>query len=816
MATLFRSWSHDGTMYSQDRVKTLDRKSLEILEFPRIREILAEFTSFSASRELAMELQPSADYGNVSLLLKQSAEARHLLSREPEFSIGGVRDIREAVKIAVLGRILEPTKLVEIQDTLGAISRIRGRLGKLSADLPLLWDIAEGLVELRELEKTIGSSIAPTGEVLDSVSPKLANIRQRLKQAREELLKRLDGIMKGPKGRTIIQEPIITEREGRYVIPVKIESRREIKGIVHDVSNTGATVFVEPWATVELGNELRELELEEKREIERILSELSGKVGACESEICQNVELIAELDLALAKARYAHRHNATEPIITSFDGKMQDDEAEWPGLLRLVSARHPLLADKAVPLSVEMGKDFFVLVITGPNTGGKTVALKTVGLLNLMAQAGMPIPAAAESCLPVFDNVFADIGDEQSIEQTLSSFSWHIGNVVRIISGASRKSLVLLDELGTSTDPEEGSALARSILLHFLSSGTLTVATTHFGALKAFAHATQGMQNASFDFDTVTLSPTYHLTLGIPGGSNAMATASRLGIPEDIVARARDMISKGSQEMESLLADLVREKRQAEDLRRDVDKARVGIEIQRRDLQEELKKLELDGQRLVRETRDTILLEAAKLQKEIRQALSELSARRSKERVERAKKVLESTQQEMKSELWKKKAAEVKEQVAYEDQITVGDTIWIRDADVEATVLSVSPEKEQVEVQAGVAKLTLNLDSISKVNPSITGAAKRFVPLRRRLSGKVIKEELDLRGKRADEVEPLLDRYLNDAYLSSLHQVRIIHGVGTGTVRDIVREVLTSHSLVKLFRSGVQKEGGDGVTVVEL
>jgi len=793
----------------------LDTKSLEILEFPRIREILADFASFSASRELALGLQPSADCERVFLLLKQSAEARHLLSREPEFSIGGVRDVREEARMATLGKVLEPTKLVEIHDTLGAVSRLRSRLSKLSNELPMLWDIAQGLVELRQLEKDIGSSIASSGEVLDSVSPKLANIRQRLRQAREELLKRLDGIMKGPKGRTIIQEPLITEREGRYVIPVKVECRREIKGIVHDVSNTGATVFVEPWATMDLGNELRELALEEKREIERILRELSSKVGVHETEIRRNVELVAELDLALAKARYAQRARATEPAITSFDGERQGVEGEFPGLLKLVEARHPLLAERAVPLSVEIGRDFSVLVITGPNTGGKTVALKTMGLLSLMMQAGIPIPAAAESCLPVFDNVFADIGDEQSIEQTLSSFSWHVGNVVRVINGASKKSLVLLDELGTSTDPEEGSALARSVLLHFLSRGTLTVATTHYGALKAFAHATRGMQNASFDFDPVTLSPTYRLTVGIPGGSNALATASRLGVPAEIVDQARGMLSRGNQELESLLTDLVKEKRLVEDLRQTLERDKTELEVRKSELLKELQKLRAEGQRMARETKDDILLEAAKLQKEIRQAQSELAAKRSKDSIERAKKAVAVTQQELKSEVWKAKVVEGEEQAAAEGDISVGDMVWVRDADIEAKVLLVSHETGQVEVQAGRTRLSLSLESVSRAEPAVD-ASRRFVPVRRRLSGRIVKEELDLRGKRADEVEPLLDRYLNDAYLSSLSQVCIIHGVGTGTVRDIVREALSSHSLVRSFRPGGQKKGGDGVTVVEM
>jgi DNA mismatch repair protein MutS2 len=444
----------------------MDSKTLEILEFPRVREILAEYTSFSASREQALRLQPSSDFEKVSLLLGQSAEARRLLSLEPGFSIGGVVDVCETVKMAARGKVLESVSLVEIRDTVIAISLVRTKLAKLSQELPLLWRVAQDIVDLRRLAEDIGDCFTQNGEVLDAVSPRLAEVRGQLRRIREQLLQRLQNMMSSARGHRIIQEPIITEREGRYVIPVKVEFRKEIKGIVHDVSNTGATVFVEPWATVELGNDIRELVLEERREIERILRELSGKVGVYEAEISRNIDLVAELDLALSKARYAEKVNAAEPIITGFDS---DKECPDQVMLKLVSARHPLLKGKAVPLNVEIGKDFSILIITGPNTGGKTVALKTIGLLSLMTQAGIPIPASEDSCLPLFDDVFADIGDEQSIEQTLSTFSWHMGNVIHIIKGSTDKSLVLLDELGTSTDPEEGSALARAILLHLSS-----------------------------------------------------------------------------------------------------------------------------------------------------------------------------------------------------------------------------------------------------------------------------------------------------------------------------------------------------------
>ena len=795
----------------------MDGKSLEMLEFPQIREILAGFTSFSVSRELAINLQPISDYERVSLLLRQSAEARHFLSLEPDFSIGKVVDIREAVKMAARGKVLEPQSLVEIRETLAAIFQLRSSIGKLSKELPLLWGIAEGIVELRHIEKNIGTCLTPSGEVLDSASSKLVTVRQQLRQAHEQLLNRLEVIMRSPKGRRIIQEPIITEREGRYVIPVKAEFRKEIKGIVHDASNTGATMFVEPWVTVEMGNELRELMMEEKREVERILGDLSAEVGAYEAEISHNIALVAEVDLALAKARYAKKVRATEPLLTTFNENGKGTAGEQAGVLRLVEARHPLLADKAVPLSVEMGQDFSILVITGPNTGGKTVALKTIGLLSLMAQAGIPIPASAESCLPVLDGVFADIGDEQSIEQTLSTFSWHMGNIVRIIKSTTERSLVLLDELGTSTDPAEGSALARSILLYFLSRGTMAVATTHYGDLKAFAHTTQGLQNASLDFDPATLMPTYHLTVGIPGGSNALATASRLGLPSQIISDASGMLSQGAQELEALLADLVVEKRRTEALRCDLQKARDEVERQNAKLENELRRLETEERKIIQETCDRVSCEAAELQKEIRHAESELRKEMSKEGIEQAKKAVAAIQEQLESEAWQATVGgKTDGETAGDSSIAAGDIVWLKEADLQATVLSVAKEMRQVEVQAGRTTLRLSLDSVEKLVSPFGGVVQQFTPVRKNLSGRVVSVELDLRGKRSEEIYAVLDRYLNDAYIANLREVRIVHGIGTGTVRNISRDLLASHSLVKSFRPGKREEGGDGATVVEL
>ena len=792
-------------------------RDLELLEFHKIREILAGFTSFSASRDLALNLTPLSDEEEVRLRLRQSAEARRLLSLSPDAHIGEISDIREMVKMAALGKVLPPKSLLEIQRTLSDAHRLKSTLVNLSQELPLLSGLAKDIVSLDQLVKDIDGCLSPAGELLDTASPRLASVRHRMREVRQDLLSHLQAIVASPRGRRIVQEAIVTEREGRYVIPVKVECRRQIKGIVHDVSNTEATVFIEPWTTTDTQNELRELMAEEKDEIERILRTLSGEAGAFEGEIACNVELIAEIDLALAKARYASEAKATEPVIVAAARNAGAKGAEPGGVLRLVEARHPLLKKKAVPLSVEIGQDFCVLVVTGPNTGGKTVALKTIGLLSLMAQAGLPIPAQAESRIPVFDGVYADIGDEQSIEQTLSTFSWHIGNIVRIINRATAQSLVLLDELGTNTDPGEGSALGRAILLHFLSQGTMTIATTHYTELKALAHATNGLENAALDVEPVTMAPTYHLTIGIPGGSNALATASRLGLPEQIVTRARDMLSRTTQEIESLLTHLVTEQKSVESLRYSLEKELKETEQNGAALKEKIRQLEEERRGIIRQTRHQIGREAADLQMKIREAAAKLSKERSRERIEQAKKTLTEARERLDTEVWQARPeVDIGETETEAGPITAGDTVWLKDALVPATVLSVSEERGLVEVQAGKVKMTLMLDGVEKRTPSTRDAKTGGAVMRREVRKPRGSFELDLRGRRAEEVEPLLDGYLNEASLSSLSRVRIIHGIGTGTVRQIVRETLASHPLVTSFQPGEQGEGGDGVTIVSM
>ena len=792
----------------------MDSNSLGMLEFPKVTEILAGFTSFSASRELALTLCPSSDYGHVSLLLKQSAEARHLISLRPGFSIGGARDICQPVMMAAKQKVLDPQTFLEIKDTLAAARIVRSAISKLSTELPSLWDIADRIVEKPGIEQEINKCIASSGEIPDSASGRLASLRKQLKDTRQALYERLDAMLKSKGKQKYLQDdPFVTEREGRYVLPVKTDFRKDFKGIVHDISNTGATVFIEPWETVEMGNELRGLVIEEKQEIERILASLSLQVGENAADICRNVSLVAEFDLAIAKARFAERYKAVEPCIT---GSPDPQNPVLPaGALRLVSARHPLLKGKVVPLNVEIGCDFLTLIITGPNTGGKTVALKTIGLLTAMAQAGMPIPASEESCIPVFDNIFADIGDQQSIEQTLSTFSWHMSNIIHIIHDSTEHSLVLLDELGISTDPDEGSALARAVLLRFLASQTMTVATTHYSDLKAFAHVTPGIKNASLDFDPVTLVPTYHLIIGIPGRSNAVSIAAQLGLAPEIIETAKKMLSTGSQDMENLLADLMQEKQELEKLKEAAKKEQDSIEKLKSYLEQESQRLKEQEQKILLEVKDQLLSDAAGLHKLIRQSEAELRKAKKRGQIERAKKVLEDVHAQMDRPVWKTKAIGSGEALG-DSSIAAGDRVRLLNKNLEGNVLSLSEDGKQLEVQVGNFKLHLDKEEVEKTAVPVVHAAPEFHMVKKRQNLKLHSLELDLRGKRADEVPGLLDRYLNDAFLSRLDQVRIIHGYATGTVRQVVRELLASHPLVKSFHPGDKEAGGDGVTIVEL
>ncbi|MBI2957702.1 MAG: Smr/MutS family protein, partial [Chloroflexi bacterium] len=524
-----------------------------------------------------------------------------------------------------------------------------------------------------------------------------------------------------------------------------------------------------------------------------------------------------QLDIALAKARYAEKARAIEPFIAGAKGT-EAAAGQKAGALRFVNARHPLLTGEVVPLSLNLGDKYRVLVISGPNTGGKTVALKTIGLLAVMVQAGLPVPVGEGTCLPVFDSIFADIGDEQSIEQTLSTFSWHMGNIVRIIEGCTGRSLVLLDELGTSTDPSEGIALARAILLHFCDRGVMSVATTHYNDLKIAAQTTPGMRNASFDFDPQSLKPTYHLTFGVPGSSNALAIAARLGLPQELILTAREMQSKAAWEVEAVLRDLTAERQKAAELRADLQRAAQEMESRGVAFEAEMQTLREQEQASFREVKTRLFREAADLRRQIRLASAELKKATSKKAVERARRTMAAFHERLSADnlsvetpLAQKKAPAM----AAVEPLSVGDRVWLGDVGVWGTVTAAPDPEGQVEAQVGNVRLKLDSQEVER-RPEEGEQARQFAVVRRGSRTGLSSLELDLRGRRAEQVEPELDAYLNEAFLAHLPEVRVIHGFGTGAVRQIARDLLATHPLVKSFRPGGRGEGGDGVTMVTL
>jgi DNA mismatch repair protein MutS2 len=533
----------------------MDEKALRLLEFPKVRQHLAAYTGFAQGQRLALELEPSVEPAEVAARQAVTAEARDLIARRGGADLDGAQDLRGQIGSACLGRLLLPGELLQLRDTLAVARRLERTIGRDDARWPHLAAIAARLEPSPGLHDAIQEALDDDGKVRDEASPALRRIRKDLRVAADRLRRQLEALLGSEALRGVLQEGLITQRNGRYVIPVKADFRGRVPGVVHDTSDSGATLFVEPLGAVEAGNRLRELGLDEEKEIERILQVLSGRVAAEAESLSASIVALGDLDLAFAAARYAAELRAVPPRIL----EAAEPQLDFP------LARHPLLdPDTVVPVSVRVGRDFSQLVITGPNTGGKTVTLKTAGLLVLMAQAGLQVPADEDACLTVFDAVYADIGDEQSIEQSLSTFSGHMTNIVDILERADAGSLVLLDELGAGTDPTEGAALAGAILSHLLGRGVRTVASTHYSELKAYGHDTPGVANASVEFDAATLRPTYRLTIGLPGRSNALAIAGRLGLPEAILAEARAGLQVSDVAMEDLLAQIQSSRREAE------------------------------------------------------------------------------------------------------------------------------------------------------------------------------------------------------------------------------------------------------------
>jgi DNA mismatch repair protein MutS2 len=836
----------------------ISEQTLETLEFPKIREQLARYTAFSASRELALTLAPSTDPQEVRRRLRRTSEARRLLDEHPEVSIGGARDIRPAVSRAMRGGVLDAAIFLEIGSTLASGRRLRKLLLHLdkAADaaghaFPLLRELAEDLPDLSELEEEIARTIGEDGSVLDSASPALARLRAEVRIAFNRLQERLQSMVTSPQYADVLQEPIITVRNGRYVLPVKASHRRAIRGLVHDQSGSGATLYMEPLAIVELNNRWRELQLAEEEEIARILAALSERVGTTAAPIIAGVEALAALDLAFAMAKYALALRCIEPeIVDGLAPVAADDRPEQRAAgseqqeaptaqaaapFRLTQARHPLLdQSQVVPIDIHLGGTFRLLLITGPNTGGKTVALKTAGLLALMAQAGLHIPAQAPSRLPVFGQIFADIGDEQSIEQSLSTFSSHMTNIIRILnaleaaradweSGEPEAALVLLDELGAGTDPVEGAALARALIERLLELGVLGIATTHYAELKAFAYATPGVENASVEFDLETLAPTYHLTIGLPGRSNALAIAARLGLDPELVARARATMAHEDVHVEDLLAGIHREREAAAMEMQRAAELRADAEKYRARLAAELREFESRREAEWQAARDQIEDELREVRSQLRRLRDEFRSvsltrqwlEEAEQRLQEVKAHIASAQPPAPQRL--SEAIGQPAEPAPPRPLQVGDRVQVRSVGLSGEILAIDEDEQTAEVQVGGFRMQADLSELRRETRGERKATERRAPPEQATlpPGRDVSMTFDMRGWRAADVPDKLDHYLNDAYLAGLPYVRLIHGKGTGALRQVVRDVLSSHPLVDSF-SGGGPDGGEGVTIARL
>jgi DNA mismatch repair protein MutS2 len=811
----------------------MDARSLHVLEFDKIRDRLTAFASFSLGVERCRELMPTDDIRLAREWQAETREARRLIEEKSDVHLGGVHDLRPQTEQALRGSPLVPVDLNHIRYTLVRARSLQRTLSRLSEQFPHVADVAARISVPQEVVDEIGRCIDERGEILDSASETLARVRRELREAHSHLMEKLQRIIGTPANQPFLQEAIITQRQGRYVIPLRAEFKGRIAGLVHDQSGSGATIFIEPLAVVDLNNKWRETQLAEEEEIRRILTALTEMVANAAGPIGRTVEALGDLDLIFAKARYANELRATEAELAPFESttgarRSQPEpgtaqaETQHPGsTIRLFQARHPLLEPlTVVPVDIYLDDDYFVLVITGPNTGGKTVTLKTTGLLTLMAQAGLAIPAADGSSVSVFEQVFADIGDEQSIEQSLSTFSSHMTHIVDILEQADSRSLVLLDELGAGTDPEEGAALAQALLGTILTRRITSLATTHYSELKIFAHSTPFVSNASVEFDIETLSPTYKLSIGLPGRSNAFAIARRLGLSSDIVTQAEALVSPQSLETEAMLAEIKRARESALAVEAGVKAAQRQAEALNADLRYRLAKTEEARREVLSEVRlqaqaelDAIRGEVTQLRNRMPEAGAETGTPLDRSRHQAWLAEAEAILSQRAQETQPPPPLSAPEPIVVDGPLQAGDKVWVPSLGASGEVAVVGAH--DVEIKVGSFRLKL---AQSRVELRQRGEqpATQMQP-----SGSLPKPsspgmELDLRGLTVDDMLIELDRYLDTAYLAGLPFVRLIHGKGTGALRQAVRDELRGHPLVSEFKPGDSAEGGEGVTVARL
>ncbi len=784
-------------------------KSASTLELPAILEMLARKAVSEAAKERALALSPATDRASAARLLAETSAARGMMVKRGSPSFSGVKDVRASLSRADMGGCLNIRELMDIAGVLGAARQARSYAAGdgRGNEKTCIDGLFNSLITNRFLEDKITGSIAGEDELADSASPELASIRRLIRAASSRVREALQKIISSPSYAKALQEPIITTRSERYVVPVKAEFKNAVPGLVHDVSASGATLFIEPMAAVKANNELRELRAREKTEIERILMELSADCAAHAEDISRDFGILVSLDLIFAKAKLSYDYEGMEPELS-----------ERSIVLR--KARHPLLPkDTAVPIDLELGGEFDTLVITGPNTGGKTVTLKTIGLMCAMAACGLHLPAGDGSSVPVFDAVLADIGDEQSIEQSLSTFSSHMTNIVRILNECGPNTLILFDELGAGTDPTEGAALAISIIEYARKRGAVIAATTHYAELKVYATTAKGVVNASCEFDVATLRPTYRLLVGIPGKSNAFAISERLGVPQEVIEDARGRVGTESASFEATIEKLeaVRQAlehdrdeaqkklREAEENRKESAKLKVELSLR---LEKAELKAKRDAERIIAEARETAEAAFAEIDEMRRRANDAEDHRAANEaRAELRRRLNEA------EESFAERPAMPEEKRAPTRPAVVGDTVEILSMGVKAEVTGINKDGS-LSLKAGIMNVTAKQDEVRVTEPvkkkqAVTGGVTSFREA-------AVPAELDLRGMETLDAIPVMERYLDSAVMGKLHTVTIIHGKGTGALRQAVQQALRKNKAVKSFRLGRYGEGETGVTVVEL
>ncbi len=791
----------------------MNQKTFRILEYNKIIEMLKNQAASNMARERLDKLRPVADLRTVEELLEETDEAVKVILAKGNLPLGSFYDISASLNLAKKGGTLTMKQLLEILYNLRIAGDCYAFLREDLPEIPLIREMSDLLSVQKRLESNIDRCILSEDEMSDNASSELRSIRRSIAKQNEAVRAKLNHMVSSSDNKTMLQDAIVTMRQGRYVIPVKQEHRSKFPGIVHDQSSTGATIFIEPQAIVNLNNELRELELEEKKEIQRILAELSANVSEHYKDLMNNQELLLKLDVIFSRGKLSVMLNGTRPEIND------------RGILDIRRGRHPLLnKETVVPIDVSIGERYRTLVITGPNTGGKTVTLKTVGLLAMMVQSGVYIPAGHGTVMPIFERIYADIGDEQSIEQNLSTFSSHMKNIVEIVDSAKDKTLALVDELGAGTDPTEGAALAISILEELYNKGAFTVATTHYTEIKKYALEKEGVQNGSMEFDVETLSPTYRLIIGMPGKSNAFEISRKLGLSVQIIEEARKLLESGDIEFENVITSIETEKKAAEEDRHNAEKLMAEMERKNLELENKIKKFEEKKEQILLKAREEardILKEAKAVAEEAQRTLRDIDKMDSM--AERHAKLQENKRRIKETDLKYRETVKVPENYKpiTVDQLQIGDRVKVLTWGQNGEILSLPDGKGEISVQVGALKVNVKakdlmfIDDGTNKNKKTAFSKTKYGSLYKNKAQNVTLS-INVRGKNLVDAVMEVDKYMDDAYMAGLKEVTVIHGRGEGILRSGLQDMFRSHKHVEKFRKGAFNEGGDGVTVVTL